>query len=107
MSGDGHIYKAMLRPVALWTLPMDIREWRYVHRPESLEGGRYGVIALPRALDEDERSGSGWNLLPPAPGRRTAWTVLRDTYAKELDIERWPYAPTGSSFRPAGSITGR
>ncbi len=68
MSGDGHIYKAMLRPVALWTLPMDIREWRYVHRPESLEGGRYGVIALPRALDEDERSRFGLEPVAAGPG---------------------------------------
>ena len=67
MSGEEHIYKANLRPVGFSTLPMDIRDWRYVHEPGTLDGGLHGVIALPRALDEDERDRFGFSPADPAP----------------------------------------
>ena len=68
---EPYTYKASLRPVTFATLPEDIADWSFVHQPGSLEGGRYGVVALPRGLDEDERSRFGFapvSLPPAAPG---------------------------------------
>ena len=48
-------YKALLRPVGSCTLPEDCREWEFVHRPDTLDGGRYGVIRLTRTLTKDEQ----------------------------------------------------
>ena len=67
MSDLEHIYKANLRPVTVSTLPDDIRAWRYVHEPGTLDGGRYGVVALPRALDADDRDRFGFTPADPGP----------------------------------------
>ena len=58
-----YCYKALLRPVSFCTLPDDEaiqKGWTYVHHPETYEGGRYGVIALPRELTRDEMDRFGF-----------------------------------------------
>lgn len=53
---DDMTYKALLRPVSFYTLPDDVgRTWEFVHKPDTLEGGRYGVIKLRRELTKDEQ----------------------------------------------------
>jgi len=67
-----HLYRPMLRPVASYTLPPDVRNsWEYVSRPASFTINRpdlpqsrypYGEISLPRmlTLDESDRFGLDW-----------------------------------------------
>ena len=54
ITAASHVYRAVRRPVGFSTLPEGIEEWAFVHRPETREGGRYGVIVTSRALTVDE-----------------------------------------------------
>ena len=67
-----HIYRAYLRPVSFCTLPDDIAKsnWEFIHQPNSLDGGMFGVIAVHRKLTEDEQSRFG--LMPPKALARSA-----------------------------------